>query len=76
MDNIDGFTPAMMSVYKRMKERQEFEYEQALLNNNNKISSRSSRGSTRKRLPKRVKRPESPPIQRSSSRAKSQSIGK
>lgn len=67
----------MMNVYKRMKERQEFEYEQALLNNNNiKASSKSSRSSARKRLSKRAKRPESPPIQRSSSRTKSQTIGK
>lgn len=67
----------MMNVYRRMKERQEFEYEQALLNNNNnKTSSKNSRTSKRKRLPKRVKHLELPSVQRSSSRTKSQTSSK
>ncbi|KAJ8922209.1 hypothetical protein NQ315_004146 [Exocentrus adspersus] len=70
VDNIDGYTPAMMSVYKRMKERQELEYEQAV-SSNTKVNSKSGRCSSKRRLTKRVKRSESPTVAKPFSRVKS-----
>ncbi|KAJ8972872.1 hypothetical protein NQ317_013614, partial [Molorchus minor] len=72
-NNIEGYTPAMMYVYTRMKERQALEFEEACSNyNNNKVNHKNKRSSTRKRTLRGAKKCESPQMQRLVSRSKSQ----
>lgn len=40
--NIEGYTPAMMEVYNRKKEREEMEYEQLFYRNSKARSTRSN----------------------------------
>lgn len=48
-DNIDGYTPAMMAVYNRMKEKEEMEYEKMVVLNNNNLK---IKGRNRKKVKK------------------------